>query len=233
MICKSEVLTQASGSVGGTVYGRNHGRITRRARTVPTDPQSPNQRAQRALVATLASAWTNDATDANRKSWSAYALGLPIPDKLGDEQLVSGRVMFMRCNAPRLLAGLEPVLPGPAINGSVQLSFVPFLSLAGAPELQWFLPVADAWAQEPGGGLNLQTSRYLSPAINFFNGPWRHLISILGGPGGPPALLLRNRNAFQQRNVRTSFGQRIAVRYVAFRADGRISPERIILQTLT
>lgn len=114
---KSQVFTQASGSVGGLTYSRNRGGMYTRSRTIPVNPNTERQGEARANMAQAVNAWSNILSDANRQAWVTYANGTPVVDRLGDQLILSGQQMFVKCMLPRLIAGLPIVEQGPLDAG--------------------------------------------------------------------------------------------------------------------
>ena len=84
MLIKSQLITQASGSIGGLVGSHNAGGMYFRARTIPVNPGSAAQIAVRNIVAQLTAAWTADLTAAQRTAWQTYADNVPTTNRLGD-----------------------------------------------------------------------------------------------------------------------------------------------------
>jgi len=110
---KSEIVTQASGSIGGTTYSHNRGGMYRRARSVPTNPNTTKQQAVRSIFSGLVSAWLNTLTQANRDTWKTYADNTPRMDSLGNELILTGQQMYVGANTGRQQVGLSSVANGP------------------------------------------------------------------------------------------------------------------------
>lgn len=223
MLFKSEIVTQVSGSIGGTTYSHNSAGLYRRARAIPVNPNTAAQQAVRNDFTTLALAWSQTLTQAQRDEWDNYAVLTPITGKLGDPLTLSGQQMYIRCNATILAGGVARVDTGPAIPGLEALTApVTTVSIAAASVSTAFTDT-DPWANEVGGGLNIQTSRFLSPGINFFKGPYRNLTTVLGAAVPPTSPDTSPNNAFGQAVASATAGQKISMRYVVFALDGRIS----------
>lgn len=232
---KSEVVTQASGSVGGVTYARNRGGLYRRARSIPVNVNSAAQLAARTNLASLSIAWRESLTQVERDAWSDYAALSPVTDVFGDPILLSGQQMYVRCNSVRLRAGFSRVDSGPQNPGLIDLSPVDASVVIGAGAFNITFDNSDSWANETNGGLAIQTSRFLSPAINFFRGPFRFIDSIDGNPTTAPTspASVGTANAFGQDVDNGIVGQTVFIRARAFGADGRISDARIVRHTLT
>lgn len=112
---KSQVYTQASGSIGGTTYSRNKGGMYTRSRAVPTDPGTSRQSVMRAAMGSLVSRWISTLTEVQRQAWRTYAQNVTVTDRLGDQIQISGQNHFIRSNAPRVQANLSLVDDAPTI----------------------------------------------------------------------------------------------------------------------
>ena len=232
MLFKSEIVTQASGSIGGTTYAHNTAGLYRRARSIPVNPNSAAQQGVRANLTTLAQAWNAVLTQAQRDAWDNYATLSPITGKLGDELVLSGQQMYIRCNTVRLLGGIARVDDGPVTPGLIALTTPVATISIGAATVSVAFDNADAWAIAVGGGLNIQTGRFISAGRNFFRGPYRHNTTVEGAviPPGTPEDTANN--AFGQIVADAVAGQKCAMRYTAFEVDGRISAVQSELVTI-
>lgn len=92
-------VTDIRGSMGGTVFSRNHGGNTIRNRTKPVNPRSALQSARRAQVAYLSRYWSNTMTSQERTDWRAYAAGTSWTNRLGQSIQINGLAAFLRLNA--------------------------------------------------------------------------------------------------------------------------------------
>lgn len=232
MLFKSEIVTQVSGSIGGTTYSHNSAGLYRRARSIPVNPNSAAQQGVRSNLTTLAQAWNAVLTQAMRDAWDNYATLSPITGKLGDELVLSGQQMYIRCNTVRLLGGIARVDAGPTVPGLIALTTpVATISIIAASVSVAF-DNTDAWANVVGGGLNIQTGRFISPGRNFFRGPYRHNSTVAGAAAPPASPEDTVNNAFGQVVADATAGQKCALRYVAFEEDGRISATQTELATV-
>lgn len=233
MLFKSEIVTQASGSVGGVTYSRNSAGMYRRARAIPTNPNSAAQQTVRNTFTSLAQAWNNVLTEAQRDSWRNYAANSPITGRLGDPLALSGQQMYIRCNAVRIRGDDTRVDDGPILSGLIDLS-PPLVDVdSGAGTISITFNPFDNWVNEDGGGLASQSSRFVSPGINFLRGPLRNYTNVQGGASPPSTPVTGTANAFLQEVSDAQPGQKIGLRFVAFRADGRISAPQELLVTVT
>lgn len=169
---KSQVITQASGSIGGVTFTRTRSGMTLRARSMPVNPNTPYQQAVRSAQSSISQAWQTSLTDDQRAAWTNYALNVSRRNKLGDAIILTGHQMFVRCNAPRLQAGLAAVLDGPTdyTLGDPPTEIFVDTEPAEPNELlvQW-----DSTGVPADTRALLYLSRPMSRTRNFFKGPYR------------------------------------------------------------
>lgn len=232
---KSEVLTQASGSIGGVTYAHNVGGLYRRARSIPVNPNSAAQLSARTNFGDASIRWRETLTGAQRDAWSAYAALSPITNVFGDPLQLSGQQMYVRCNSVRRRAGESFVDAGPILSGLIQLSECSGNVDTDGESVNVTFDETDAWVDMNSGGLSIQTSRYLSPSINFFRGPFRFLNSVPGSSTLPPtaAADLGSANAFGQDSALAPVGSNMYMRATAYADDGRISATQIFVCDIT
>jgi hypothetical protein len=229
MLFKSQVYTQASGSIGGVTYSHNRGGLYTRGRSIPVNPNSNEQQTVRAAFGSLAQRWNNIVTQAQRDAWENYAALTPVTNRLGDELILSGQQMYIRCNTVRVQAGVAEVDAGPTAPGNTALTLITLSPVVTSFDVNY--TNTDPWAITTGGGLNIQTSRGQSPTINYFKGPFRFKEAALGNTATPPTSPVNmSEDAFGGAHV---IGQRSYVRARAFESDGRISAEQIISAIIT
>ena len=122
----SSILTQARGSLGGTVYSRNRGGAYTRNRSRPVQPLTALQIAVRLAVKQSANLYATALTASQRAGWAAYAASNPQPDGVGGTMTLSAIAMFNKVNVPLIIAyGTgQAVLDGPGA--------VPFLAALSA-----------------------------------------------------------------------------------------------------
>jgi hypothetical protein len=215
---KSALVTQGSGSVGGLTLSHNKGGMYFRSRALPTNPGTVYQTAVRAIMAQLTALWANTLTSAQRAAWSDYALNTPIINKLGEAKPIPGLAMYVRCNVPRIQAGLTRVDDGPTTFGLPDLTPPGITSITAATGVMvvTFEPT-DAWAAAADGGLLILTSRGQGPGINYFKGPYRYAGKIEGATTPPTS----------PQNINVAFtvaaGQQVFVQMRVTTADGRLS----------
>ena len=218
MIFKSQVITQASGSVGGVTYSHNAGGMYQRARTIPTNPNSTFQQTVRAIFGNLANAWSTTLTAAQRALWADYAANVPVINALGDPINLNPLAMFVRCNTPRVQAALPLVLDGPTTFNLGDFTNPSFGFDATDDEVDVTFEATDAWAGEDDAGAIILASRPKAPTINFFKGPYRLAGIIAGDSVTPPTSPAAITAPFE-----AVAGQKVFVRFIVSRADGRLS----------
>lgn len=222
---KSQVLTQASGSIGGVTYSHNRGGMYQRARAIPTNPNSLQQQGVRNSFSTLSQQWGGQLTQTQRDAWTAYAVTTPVTDRLGDPLTLTGQQMFIRCNSLRALAGLTAVLDGPTTSGLAEFGPSSMDADLVSGSLSFVYTASGIWVSQNGAGLVVQTSHFRGPAINFLRSPFRLQEVIIGSAVTPPdePFDLGPNNAFDEVLDNQAIGRRLFWRASVYLADGRIS----------
>lgn len=227
---KSFVMTQASGSVGGTTASHNRGGMYFRARATPVNPNTPQQQLVRAIVGQLAALWTGTLTALQRAAWDLYALQVPLLDRLGEARNVGGLAMYVRSNTPRLQVSMERVDDGPTIFTLPALEALILESPSEAAQQIVFdyqeePVIPEVWLSEDGAGLLGYSARAQNASINYFKGPYRSIGVTLGSAGLPetPPFIYAPAFPFVQ-------GQNVFARVQLTRADGRLSLPQLLGQ---
>jgi hypothetical protein len=228
---KSQLVTQASGSIGGATFARNRGGLYVRARSVPVNPNTGFQSDVRGYFSNAVGRWNDALTQAQRDGWNLYAEQVPLTDSLGDPRNIGGLPMYIRSNTFRRLLGL------PFVDAPPTLFSLPFAGgFAALPliddgedpsELQADIPASgNEWLSEVGAAMGIFISRPQNPGVNFYKGPFRFIGSVLGSgtPSDPTPVALPVPFDFQP-------GQVFFVRYRVTRADGRLSSAVILRST--
>lgn len=112
---KSQLLQQASGSVGGLVYSHNRGGMYTRQRSIPVNPNSIRQQEVRAALTALVQAWDTILTQTQRDGWDLYGDNTPVLNTLGDPIILTGQQQYIRSNTPRIQAALARVDTAPVV----------------------------------------------------------------------------------------------------------------------
>lgn len=234
-LIKSQVLTQASGSVGGLTYSHTAGGMYMRARSIPVNPNTGNQLDVRAAMTALVTAWTETLSAAQRATWDLYGANTPTTNPLGEQIFLSGQNWYIACNTPRLQA--QTKLGGaPAIArvDSAPIIFdrgtftTPTFGATQDVELETSFTNTDAWAGEVGSILLIYEGQPKNPSRNFFNGPYR-LIGVVRGAVIPPTSPVAITAAtIASLGYTFAQDQNLWVAYAVSRADGRLSTRRVV-----
>lgn len=103
-LVKSSLLTELSGSIGGTTYARSRGGLYARNRTVPINPQTVAQGVVRSMFGSLSMAY-NALNSGQKAAWEAFGQSIQFINRLGDAFNPSGRSAFMQLNQNLQLVG--------------------------------------------------------------------------------------------------------------------------------
>lgn len=217
---KSALLTSASGSVGGATWSRNKGGMYIRARAIPTNPSSTYQQTVRSAMAQLVTLWGSVLTAAQRAAWDVYADNTPLIDPLGSPTLVSGLNMYVRGNVLRLQTALVRADDAPTtydLGGYTEPSVT---ASEATQQVSVAFDNTDAWANEDEAAMFCSVSRPFGAGINYFTGPYRLAGLVEGDSTTPPT---------SPATIAVPFafvaGQKLGVRCVVSRADGRRSAD--------
>lgn len=218
MLYTSPLLSQASGKLAGLVWSHNAGGAYVRRLATPTNPGSEFQQVVRNALASLAARWREDLADEDRLRWAIYALNTPLTNRLGAERSIGALAMFLRCNVPRIQAGLSVIDAGPTLFGEAVIGAGPDTADASDGTVEIHFP-NEAWGVTTGGACLVYVSAPQSPTVNFFKGPYRFAGAILGNTATPPT---------SPQDVPLPYpvvaGQVIHLQIRATNADGRLSP---------
>lgn len=102
----------ASGSLGSTVFSRNRYGAYVRNRTKPVVPTTPYTQTAKQFLATASSAWRG-LTSAQREQWANWAQQNPVPNRLGDPQVLTGQAAYCKLNVNIAIAGGSPITSPP------------------------------------------------------------------------------------------------------------------------
>lgn len=227
MLFTSQIVSAASGSVGGLTASRNAGGNYFRARAVPTNPNTPAQADVRTKFGVLVNRWINALTQAQRDAWDLYADNVPLTSPLGGTRVVSGLNQYLRSNTPRRRASMLRVDAGPTVFDTGDFTEVTIPAAAtGTQTIDFTFDVADAWANEDDAAMLLFSSPGQNPTINYFRGPFRFAGRILGDAVTPPT---------SPASIASPFtfvtGQKVFAYVVVTRADGRYSLRQNLFMT--
>lgn len=211
--------TQISGSSGGTTWSRNRFGAYKRNRSLPVNPNTSRQVAVRNNVRSLAIAWNNTLTQAQRDAWNVYGANVTWTNKLGQAVNLTGLNHYIRSNTPRLGAGLARVDDAPTIFTLAVAELSLGATASEATQIITFtFDDTATWASEDGAFQQFAAGLPVNGGIGFFGGPYRLVGNGLGNSGTP----LTSPQTFTS-GFPIAAGQRLWVRTRIGRADGRLS----------
>lgn len=238
---KSQVYTQASGSIGGVTYARTRGVMYTRGRGLTTNPNTAAQQAVRASLSSQAAAWAT-LDPAQREAWTTYAAGTPVTNALGDPLVLTGQQMFIRCNSFRrtfaeaavitIGAGglVLPVPDAPSEFGSAVLTPVTDLAVTADPVMGSFtfnFAESDPWNLSDLAGLMVFASLPQPVTRNYFRGPFfaTYVLPGINSTGNTNPLGQQGvmRALALALGVPVPLGSRVFFRFRATDALGRLS----------
>lgn len=227
MLFRGSLIAQASGSVAGNTFSRNRGGQYIRNRATPVNPNTAQQAAVRAIFSDLTNLWSSTLTNSQRNAWNAYAVNVPVLNRLGDSIFLTGFNMYVRSNTPRVQGGLARVDAAPSENNLGSFTPVTMTAEVTSNNIAIIFTNTDDWANEDDSSMLVYGSRSLQQTINFFKGPFRFAGKIDGDATTAPTSPAIVTNDFT--NV---VGQLIYVRVRITRADGRLSNDQICSATI-
>lgn len=231
---KSQLVTQISGSTGGTTYSRSPSGMYTRARAVPVNPNTAFQVEVRAGLTDLVNRWIDTLTASQREAWNLWAANTPFTNALGDSFNISGQNAYIGANTPRAQAESKIAVSLPRVdNGPTIFDRGDFTTPTfDHPEdggIDLVINENDAWANENGAALLVYQGRPFNASRTFFKGPWRLIAAILGSSGLPPGPNVQIGNADINANgFPTVQGNNESLAFAVTRADGRYSTRRIV-----
>lgn len=211
-------ITAMSGSMAGNTYARNRFGAYVRNRTKPVNPNTPYQVKMRSAMAFCADRWANTLTAGQRAAWDLYASNVAMKNKLGETIHLSGYNHYVRSNSLRKFLQIAIIDAGPVVFELPEKDPIITVDCDSAPQkIDVGFDVNLPWATEAGAHLHLRQGVPQNPQRNFFAGPWEHVGTILGNPGG-----LASPVGFTPVKV-MSTGQHQWCAFRILRADGRMS----------
>lgn len=241
MLFKSQILTQASGSVGGLTFSHAPSGMYTRARAIPTDPATVLQISVRSAVSALVNRWNDVLTQAQRDAWDVYASGVPGLNALGSAFNQSGQNAYVQSNTPRLQAAAtvySPLTNLPLLTtAAAAVDTAPGTFDRGEGPVGLFLSavdgigatvdvafdIAQAWLDEDDAVMLVWLSRPRSASRRFFKGPYR-LVGAVEGDGITPPTSPATFSMIAPSYI-AAVGQTVRVSAAVLRADGRTSAQ--------
>jgi hypothetical protein len=222
MLYKGTIMAGASGSFGGLTASHNRAGTYFRARATPTNPNTSYQQEVRSIMGALAAYWGETLTQAQRDLWDLYALNVPKINRVGDPINVGGLGMFMRTNVPCLQTGAGGgaiIATAPSVFNLGSYTPPEIAAITAATEMiSLTFDDTDEWANEDDSDMVVFTSRPMSPAINYFKGPYRFAGLIAGDSITPPTSPANITSPWE-----LEVDQKVGIRVAVLRADGRYS----------
>lgn len=127
-LVRSALLSDISGSIGGTTFARARGGAYARNRTVPINPGTASQGTARSMFGSLAMAW-NALSGAQRDAWNAWAQGILFTNRLGETYAPSGRQAYISCNQNLQIVG-SPLIDDPPVTTVAPVLDIAWLEFA-------------------------------------------------------------------------------------------------------
>lgn len=235
MLFHSEVLTGASGSIGGVTYSHNRSGLYRRARAIPVNPNTGFQVEVRSALTNAVTRWTSVLTTIQRAAWDLYGVNTPVTNPLGAAITLSGQNWYIGSNTPRA----QLLSKFPAFTASQPIDNAPIIFDRGDFTTPVFTPTTaaiqfqilntDAWASEDASFMFFFMGRPQNASVNFYNGPWRLIGGVEGDSVTPPANSQGVvSGVFNVQGFPLAVGQRLWGAVTVSRADGRYSTRRIL-----
>lgn len=187
MLFTSPVYSQASGSIAGITYLHNRSGTCTQAKRGPTNRSSPRQQVIRTAVASVMPIWGEILTVDQRAAWRLYAANVPWTNKLGQTIFLTGHQHFLRCNVPRIQAGIAIVLDAPIIYDLgtwTPPAFITASDFFNAVVITY--EATDHWCSNVGGHMLCWIGLPKNESDVYFKGPWR-FAGRLDGAAPPPA----------------------------------------------
>ena len=219
---KSHIVTQASGSVGGTTYATNQGGLYMRARAIPTNPNSSGQQAVRTNFRTLMNAWTNVLTAAQRLAWQVYSTNVPMIGPLGDARPIGGNANYLRANAPRLQNAQSRIDTAPGVFDTGSFTQPTFAITPSSTSMAVTFTVGDTW-HASGGAMFIYASRPQNPSVNYLKTGFR-LVGVITGTATSP-------QSFVLPFTAGTTASAMFLKASASQPDGRLSVASIVKST--
>ncbi len=108
-------IGSASGSLGGTTFSRNRFGMYTRTRAVPVNPDTSYQQNVRGHLAAASQGW-GALTVAQQLAWKAWAQTHPVIDTLGQSQILTGHLAYIKCNLQLRLSGDTEITEPPVVG---------------------------------------------------------------------------------------------------------------------
>ena len=233
---KSQIVTQASGSIGGTTFSRSPSGMYMRSRAVPTNPNTTLQGSVRDAMQVLSTRWSETLSDAQREAWDLYAANVALQNPLGSAFFQSGQNAYIQSNLTRLAvqdpvytpldgipipaAAQPPRDDAPTIFDRGSLPGFALASITAGVASVSFIDTED-WCSEDESLLFVWISRPRNEGRKFFNGPWR-LLGVIAGDSVSSPTSPQSLNVVAPTYIPAG-SQLARIRGAVSRVDGRYS----------
>lgn len=219
MLFKSELVGQASGSMGSITASHNRYGMYFRNRSIPVNPSSSRQQAARNAFSDAANYWSSTLTEAERTAWNDYAAAVPVLNSLGDSVYLTGFAMFLRSASLWLLQGLSVVEAGPTTLSLPESDASFAAAISEATQLiSVTFDVNKDWVGEDDAFMSIYMMAPKGVGRDYLVGPSRYADKIDGDATTPPT---------SPQTIAVPFaateGQKVIVLGRIGRADGRLS----------
>lgn len=124
-----------SGAQGGIVFSHNRYGVYFRTRAIPTNPDTAYQQQVRGDLAACSQAW-GALTAAQQEAWKTWAQVNPITDALGQQQVTTGHIAFIRCNQVLRQSADTAILVPPTVGAPGALTALSLTADIGAGDVE-------------------------------------------------------------------------------------------------
>lgn len=235
-IYKSQLLTQASGSVGGLTFLHGASGLALRSRSIPVNRRQPLQTEVRAIFGSLAAQWQLLTTD-QKAAWNQYAATVSLVNRLGEAFFASGMNHFIRSNTTRMYwdSAALYVAAGPLVMslGATPVLTLPtaVVSAGGVLTLGGNAYISDApTVAEPNTRIVLFCTRPVSPGRSYVAGPYQYANNVAVAASGLQPNVMALTCPFYWA---PAGGQKVGYELEVSRADGRLSARAHYVATTT
>jgi hypothetical protein len=166
-----------SGSLGGVTSSRNSSGQYKRARAIPTNPNTPAQSRARASLSDLSAGWRG-LTALQQTSWNAFGQSFTVVNSLGTTIHLTGIQCYVKVNTVNLLNGAAIVTTPPAlpaflactVTGVTAVSATPLIELQGANPVTGTLFMIYSSPQVSAGVSYMGNYRWIQTSQTFTSG---------------------------------------------------------------
>lgn len=227
MLFKSQVYTQASGSVGGLTYSHTGSGMYTRGRATPVNPQTGRQSNVRDSLTMYSQMWLQTLSEGQRTGWNQAALSILLTNALGDQFQASGQNHWIRANVPRSQASLQLELsPALATIEDAPTTFElpmlvpPTVAVNDDGEADVTFDAGEEWVDGNENALLVYMGRPRNPSRSFFKGPYRLAGVVRGDDTSAPT----SPATITSLPWEVALGQRVKFKFVLSIGDASMQP---------